>query len=185
MTFDQYFDKKDAYKVGRIVNLPKGTAENGATYIHAGMFFVRALFQMKEGQKAFEQIYKLIPITHDKITTSPFVMPNSYGYNPELGIDGESMSDWYTGSSNTLLKAIIFDMFGIKPQIGDELVIEPTNYFPSDNAEISLPIKGKKVTVRYQNTHLNKRKIYVNGEELTTNINLKNYRNKLIINIID
>lgn len=185
MTFDQYFDKKDAYKVGRIVNLPKGTAENGATYIHAGMFFVRALFQMKEGQKAFEQIYKLIPITHDKITTSPFVMPNSYGYNPELGIDGESMSDWYTGSSNTLLKAIIFDMFGIKPQIGDELVIEPTNYFPSDNAEISLPIKGKKVTVRYQNTYSNKRKIYVNGEELTTNINLKNYRNKLIINIID
>ena len=186
MTFDHYFDKKDAYKVGRIVNLPKGTAENGATYIHAGMFFVRALFQMNEGKKAFEQITKLIPITHQKITTSPFVMPNSYGYNQELGIDGESMSDWYTGSSNTLLKAIIFDMFGIKPLIGDELELNPTNYFPCDEAEITLPIKNKKVTIRYQNKHSLKRKIYVNGEEFSTNnINLKLYRNKLTIDIID
>ena len=186
MTFDQYFDKKDAYQVGRIVNLPKGTAENGATYIHAGMFFARALFEMKEGKKAFEQIYKLIPITHEKITTSPFVMPNSYGYNPELNIDGESMSDWYTGSSNTLLKAIIFDMFGIKPQIGDELVIDPTDYFPSDEASISLMIKKKHVNIHYLNKHNNKRKIYVNGKEICQHhINLKEIVGKVNIDIID
>lgn len=186
LTFDQYFDKKDAYKVGRIVNLPKGTAENGATYIHAGMFYVRALFQMNEGKLAFDQIYKLIPITHKNITTSPFVMPNSYGDNQELGIDGESMSDWYTGSSNTLLKAIIFDMFGIKPQIGDVLEINPTNYFPSDEVDITLPIKGKTVTVKYQNKHSGERKIYVNDVLLEGhNVNLKKYRNKVIINVID
>lgn len=186
MTFDQYFDKKDAYQVGRIVNLPKGTAENGATYIHAGMFFARALFSMKEGKRAFEQIYKLIPITHEKITTSPFVMPNSYGYNPELNIDGESMSDWYTGSSNTLLKAIIFDMFGIKPQIGDELVIDPTDCFPSDEASISLTIKKKHVNIRYLNNHNNKRKIYANGKEISQHhINLKEIVGKINIDIID
>lgn len=185
-TFDKCFDKYKAYKVGRIVNLPKGTAENGATYIHAGMFFARALFNMKEGKKAFDQILKLIPITHSKISTSPFVMPNSYGFNPELGIDGESMSDWYTGSSNTLLKAIIFDMFGIKPQIGDELIIEPTNYFPSDDASISLIIKGKKVNFHYQNKKTNKRKIYANGQEANDHhINLKSVKGKLNIDIID
>ena len=186
MTFDQYFDKKDAYKVGRIVNLPKGTAENAATYIHAGMFFARALLEMKEGKLAFDQIYKLIPITHKKISTSPFVMPNSYGYNPELGIDGESMSDWYTGSSNTLLKAIIFDMFGINPEIGNELVINPTDYFPSDEAEISLKIKSKKVHVIYINKHIGKRKIYANEVELNSqSIDLSKYSNKVEIRIID
>ena len=185
-TFDKYFDKSNASKVGRIVNLPKGTAENGATYIHAGMFFARALFTMKEGKKAFEQILKLIPITHNKVSTSPFVMPNSYGYNPELGIDGESMSDWYTGSSNTLLKAIIFDMFGIRPQIGEEIIIDPTNYFPSDEARISLVIKGKKVNVHYQNKKTNKRKIYVNGELVDDHhINLKSFKGKVNIDIID
>ena len=148
-TFDEYFDKKDAFKVGRIVNLPKGTAENAATYIHAGMFFARALFMMGEGEKAFDQIYKLIPITHSKITTSPFVMPNSYGENPDLGIDGESMSDWYTGSSNTLLKAIVFDMFGIYPKLGNILEIKPTDYFPSNEASINLNIKKHKISVKY------------------------------------
>lgn len=185
MTFDQYFDKKDAYQVGRIVNLPRGTAENAATYIHAGMFFVRALFQMNEGKEAFNQLYKLIPITHERISTSPYVMPNSYGYNPDLGIDGESMGDWYTGSSNTLLKAIIFDMFGINPLIGDELRISPSNYFPSDKAELSLTIKGKKVKVTYLNKHSKERKIYVNGEVLTTNVNLKSYKGLINIEIID
>lgn len=185
-TFNKYFPKETAYKVGRIVNLPKGTAENGAVYIHAGMFYVRALLQMNEGEKAFDQIYKLIPITHDRVTTSPFVMPNSYGENEELGIDGESMSDWYTGSSNTLLKAIIYDMFGINPQLGSILKITPTNYFPSKEASLSLKIKGKNVSINYRNNNQGNRTILVNGEMLTSNeIDLSKYNKNISIEIID
>ncbi|MDY6276397.1 MAG: hypothetical protein SPL75_02815 [Bacilli bacterium] len=186
MTFDQYFNKKDAYKVGRIINLPKGTAENAATYIHAGMFFVRALYMMNEGKLAFDQIYKLIPITHSKITTSPFVMPNSYVYNPELGLDGESMSDWYTGSSNTFLKALIFDLFGIQPRLDGSLKINPSNYFPSDEASLSFKLRNKKVTVVYKNKHLGKRKIFVNDEKLNGSlIDVTKIKSKLEIKIID
>ena len=185
-TFDEYFDKQDAYKVGRIVNLPKGTAENAATYIHAGMFFVRALFEMNEGKKACDQIFKLIPITHSKISTSPFVMPNSYGVNEELGIDGESMSDWYTGSSNTLLKAIIFDMFGVNPGLDNTLSIKPTNFFPSDEASLSLNIKNKKVTIKYKDLHKESRYILVNGSRINDNqIDLSKYPNKILIEIFN
>ena len=185
-TFDRYFDKSDASKVGRIVNLPKGTAENGAVYIHAGMFFVRALLQMNEGRKAFDQIYKLIPITHKKITTSPFVMPNSYGENISLGIDGESMSDWYTGSSNTLIKAIVFDMFGVNPLLGNTLNINPTDYFPSEEATLSLVIKGKKVTIKYKDLHEGSRYILVNSKKINNNqIDLNNYPNKILIEIFN
>ena len=120
------------------------------------------------------------------VTTSPFVMPNSYGENPELGIDGESMSDWYTGSSNTLLKAIVFDMFGINPQLGDLLNINPTNYFPSKEASISLKIKHKNVVVSYRDTSNENRRILVNGEELKSNkIDLSKYSKKIEIEIID
>ena len=185
-TFDQYFDKQDAYKVGRIVNLPKGTAENAATYIHAGMFFVRALFEMNEGKKACDQIFKLIPITHNRISTSPFVMPNSYGENKELGIDGESMSDWYTGSSNTLLKAIIFGMFGVNPGLDNTISIKPTNYFPSDEASLSLNIKNKKVTIKYKDLHEEGRYILVNGLRINSNqIDLSNYPNKILVEIFN
>ncbi len=185
-TFDQYFDKADAYKVGRIVNLPKGTAENAATYIHAGMFFVRALFQMNEGKKAFDQIYKLIPITHSKISTSPFVMPNSYGENIELGIDGESMSDWYTGSSNTLLKAIIFDMFGVNPGLDNNLNINPSNYFPCEEASLTVNVKGKKVTIKYKDLHKGSRYILVNSNKIDNNqIDLSKYSNKILIEVFN
>ena len=133
------------------------------------MFFVRALFEMKEGERACEQIFKLIPITHKHISTTPFVMPNSYGENEDLGIDGESMSDWYTGSSNTLLKAIVFDMFGIRPKLGSRIVIDPTDHFPSDNARLSLTIKGHECEIVYENAHLGERNIFVNGKRLRGN----------------
>ncbi len=180
MTFTHYFDKKNASEVGRIVNLPKGTAENGAVYIHGGMFLVRALLKMDETDFAFDQILKYIPITHDFVTTSPFTMPNSYGYNKKLNIDGESMSDWYTGSSNTLLKAIIFDMFGIKPLLGNKVEINPVNKFPSNEASISLEIKGKKVTIKHINKENAKREIFLNEKPIATSTIDFSYDNELI-----
>lgn len=185
-TFDQYFDKKDASKVGRIVNLPKGTAENAATYIHGALFAVRSLLIMNEGKEAFKQILKLIPITHNKISVSPFVMPNSYGYNPELGIDGESMSDWYTGSSNTFLKAIIFDMFGINPEIGNAVKIKPIKDFPCKNASIQLNIKNKRFIINYSNLDKKSRTIRVNGYLINSNtINVKDYPKTIRVEIVD
>ena len=147
---------------------------------------VRALLEIGETDKAFEQICKLIPITHEKVTTSPFVMPNSYGYNKELNIDGESMSDWYTGSSNTLLKAIIFDMFGLKPNLRGILKVNPVKKFPSEVASITLEMMNKKITVNHYNGDNLVRKIYVNGEfSDKAEINLNSRKNKYVINIYD
>ena len=44
MTFSPHFER-GVKGVGRIVNLPKGTAENGATYIHATLFGILSLFK--------------------------------------------------------------------------------------------------------------------------------------------
>ena len=96
------------------------------------------------------------------------------------------MSDWYTGSSNTLLKAIVFDMFGVYPRLGNELEIKPSNYFPCKEASISLNIKKKKVFISYKDNKNNARKILVNGEPLKGNlIDLSNYSNSIKIEIVD
>ncbi len=113
-TFEPYFEK-GTEGVGRIPDIPKGTAENGATYIHANMFAVMSLFMIGESERAYEELGKILPFTHETISLSPFVVPNSYGYNEELGIDGESMNDWQTGSSNVLLKLLIRFVFGFEP----------------------------------------------------------------------
>ena len=105
---------QDFHGFGRIINLPPGTAENAATYVHATLFGVLALYMLGEGDFANEQVLKILPITKEEMSTSPFIMPNSYVYNEELNMDGESMSDWYTGSANTLLKTLIRGLFGLK-----------------------------------------------------------------------
>ncbi|MBR0295280.1 MAG: hypothetical protein IJQ67_05205 [Bacilli bacterium] len=180
-TFDVPFYPEDASRVGRIVNLPPGTAENAATYIHASLFSIKALLEMNEGEFAFDQLYKVIPLTHEFISTSPYVMPNSYGYNPDLGVDGQSMNDWYTGSSNTLIKAIVDDIFGIKVNIRGELTINPCA-FPVESASITLPIRSKIIEVKYSNHDLGHREIYIDGLKSDNNlINLKDYTKKKIV----
>ena len=160
-TFEPYF-KEDAIGVGRIVRLPKGTAENSATYIHGALFGVLALFMLNEEKYAYEQIEKLLPLTHEKLTTTPFVMPNSYSYNEEEDMDGESMSDWYTGSANTLLKTLIKGAFGINPTL-DGLLINIKDYYPSQKASISFKIQKTFVRLNYKHENHDKRIVLVNG----------------------
>lgn len=144
-TFEPYFSA-DNNKVGRINRLPKGTAENGATYIHATLFGIWSLFLMGEEEKAWEQLYKILPITHEFISTTPFVMPNSYAENLEKGFDGESMSDWFTGSGCVLLKVLFWQVFGIKANL-DEIKIQPSKYVPFEKTSIKMTIKGKTISI--------------------------------------
>ena len=162
-TFEPYF-AEDNKEVGRITRLPKGTAENGATYIHATLFGILSLFEIGEAEKAWEQLYKILPLTHEFISTTPFIMSNSYLYNEERGFDGESMSDWFTGSGCVLLKAIVWEVFGLLPDLAG-LTVRPANYFPTNEASIKMQIKGAEVSVIYKKTGEGKRRFVVNGRE--------------------
>ena len=180
LTFDVPFDKSNASLVGRIVNLPKGTAENAATYIHAGIYAIKALSMMGEGSRAYHELLKLIPITHEKISTSPFVMPNSYGYNKELGVDGESMNDWFTGSSNTILKACIDGMCGITPYLDNKIRINPIQ-IPVDEMNIKLYIKGRILRLHHINKGGMTLKLTVNGQPFKSfEIDLNEIKDKTI-----
>lgn len=162
-TFHPHFEK-GTHGVGRIPNLPEGTAENGATYIHASMFAVMSLFAIGEGKKAWSELSKLLPFTHDKVSISPYVAPNSYGYNEALEIDGESMSDWQTGSSNVLLKTIIRYVFGYEPTF-DGLYIQPSSFKPFDKIEMAIKYMDHTIILKVKNEAREKRIFKVNGKE--------------------
>lgn len=155
--------------VGRIPKLPAGTAENGATYVHATAFAVMALFQMGEAKEAWEQLIKILPFTpgHENLTHSPFVMPNSYGHNPEKGIDGQNMNDWQTGSSNVVLKLLIRFVFGVEPAIGG-VWIQPAAWSPFKQFDFSLPVHGAELRLSYRNDGKGKRTFTVNGKPAAT-----------------
>ena len=162
-TFDPYFARTND-KVGRITRLPEGTAENGAVYVHATLFGIRSLFLMGEDELAFRQIYKILPPAHSFITTTPFVMPNSYIENSEKGFDGESMSDWFTGSGCVLLKTVYFDVFGIKADL-DGLTISPARRMPFGKLSVSLTVKGAKLNLTLEKGE--DKKIFVNRKPVS------------------
>lgn len=166
LTFDKPF-LADSYNCfGRISTITPGIAENYAAYIHSSLFAGMALFEIGESEMAWEHLEKSIVITHENCSKTPFVMPNSYCYNPDYTIDGESMGDWYTGSGTTLIKELVGYGFGIKPNL-DGVKIEFPNYFPANEAEIELKIKGKNVKLVYRNTNSSERTFKVNGKILT------------------
>lgn len=192
-TFNPHFEDHRGF--GRIINLPKGTAENAATYVHASLFGALALYQLGASEFANEQIYKVIPITHDKISTSPFIISNSYVYNEEANMDGESMSDWYTGAANTLLKALIRGLFGFEVNLS-EVTLKPSREFFSKEAEYLTQVNGKDITVIYKNNNNSDRKFLLNGQEVDyliddlnnlkyININKNSLLTKNVIEIID
>jgi cellobiose phosphorylase len=146
-TFEPYFEK-GTQGVGRIPNLPKGTAENGATYIHASMFAVMSLFAIGEGELAWEQLKKLFPFTHEEVSVSPFVLPNSYGDNEEFHIDGESMQDWQTGSSNVLFKLFVRYVLGFEPVLGG-LLIQPSRYQIFETMSLRIKYLNHNVLLKY------------------------------------
>ena len=163
-TFQPYF-ALDNKEVGRITRLPKGTAENGAVYIHATLFAIWSLFEMGQDDKAWEQLFTILPITHSFISTTPFVMPNSYVENQEKGMDGESMSDWFTGSGCVLGKVLFFCVFGIKPDISGVRLCPAVNK-KVNRMQTTLRIKGGEITVQYSYKGLGKRVFTFNGQSI-------------------
>lgn len=153
--------------VGRIIHLPLGTAENGATYVHGTLFAVDALFKIGEGKFATEQLEKVLPLTHEHLSTTPFVMSNSYVYNKAENMDGESMSDWYTGSATVLIKMLVHSLFGFIPDL-DGVKIAPSNFIPSSNMSLRVNAKGVCFKINYINKHNNKRKFIIDEQEVVS-----------------
>lgn len=161
-TFEPYFPK-DMEGVGRITNITPGTNENACTYIHATTFSIIALFIMGEEKKAWEQICKIIPLTHKKLNLSPYVMPNQYKFNEELGMDGESGVDWFTGSGAVLTRIIFEYVLGVQAQINGVKIVLP-DFVPANEIDMNVNIKGIKLEYHYINEGRNSRQYFVNGK---------------------
>lgn len=162
--------------VGRIHKLIEGTAENGSIYVHGTTFGIAALFRMGESEKAWENLFKILPITHDNLTTSPFVMANSYSLNESLGIDGESMHDWQTGSSNMVMKILIRYVFGLRFEYSG-IIFQPAAYCPFDSWEFKINYAGKRLAVSYKKEGVPRRRFRVNEKVIEGQYNnqLKTY----------
>jgi len=166
MTFDKPFSLDMHKYVGRIAGITDGTFENAATYVHATMFAVSALFLMGEAKEAWRQFELGTVLSHTDCSKSPFVMPNSYFRNEPLCMDGQSFADWYTGSGTVFIKNLVKFVFGVCPTL-EGLTIQTAAYMPTRDASINIIVKGHPIIVKYQNKGIGHRHFTINGKEMT------------------
>ena len=125
-----------------------------------------ALFRMGRGREAWEHLVKILPFTslHTNLSQSTFVMPNSYGYNPDKFIDGQNMNDWQTGSSNVVLKLLIRFVFGLEPRL-DGLWIQPAAFQPFKSFAFDVKIRGCDLCFCASKIAVRVRTFTVNGQD--------------------
>ncbi len=155
----------DAPGVGRLASILPGTAENECVYVHASMFSIMALFALGESAFAWREFYKVLPIAHEQMTRTPFVMSNSYLDNPAHGLNGQSAIDWYTGSGTLFIKILVRHVLGLQPDMGG-LTVQTAEVMPCERMEARLTIKGMDVHIVYRNKHSGQRIYYLDGRQL-------------------
>lgn len=127
--------------VGRLTQKHPGTAENGAVYNHAAIFYIYALYAVGEKENAFRLLRKMIPGPDlDDIVRRgqlPVFIPNYYrgAYRQIPRTAGRSSHLFNTGTIQWVYRCLIDGLFGLRGR-PEGLTIHPQ--LPSHWEEISV-----------------------------------------------
>jgi cyclic beta-1,2-glucan synthetase len=123
------FDSDSKPNPGYISSYPKGLRENGAQYTHGSLWFIKALLETGQADKAYSILSMILPINHGRTSyeigrykTEPYVVSaDVYSEGRNAGRGGWS---WYTGAAAWMYRIILEDLLGVKRK-GDTLEISP------------------------------------------------------------
>ncbi len=141
---------------GYISNYPPGIRENGGQYTHGVAWLVAALFQIGQGEKAYQLLEYLNPATHcqkeeqaDIYEGEPYAVAGDIYTHP----DAYGKCGWthYTGAAGWLYRIIWEDLFGIHLN-GDILKVNPCLPKILKNAACTITWKNKTLRLIFQTT---------------------------------
>lgn len=136
-------------EAGYIGDYVKGVRENGGQYTHGAVWLASAFAQMGEGEKCYELLNMISPLTHsdskisaENYKTEPYVtVADIYSNEENAGRGGWS---WYTGSASMYFCAVLNDLLGITKK-GDEIEVSP--HIPPSWSEFEAEIGDVKIKV--------------------------------------
>lgn len=126
--------------VGRVTQKHPGSAENGAVYNHAASFYVHALYDAGEGDRAYSALRRMIPGPDrgDYLQRGqlPVFIPNYYrGAHREVPrTAGRSSQLFNTGTAAWAYRAVIEGLCGLQ---GDAMGLRVKPQLPSGWNELS------------------------------------------------
>lgn len=136
-------------EAGYIGDYVNGVRENGGQYTHGAVWLASAFAQMGAGEKCYELLNMISPLTHSdsKISAEtyklePYVMAaDIYSNRDNAGRGGWS---WYTGSASMYFCAVLNDLLGIT-KVGDSIEVSP--HIPPSWREYEAELGNVKIKV--------------------------------------
>ena len=115
---------KEEFNPGYISDYLPGIRENGAQYTHGALWYIMALVENKEYDKAYKYYQMINPVNKniEMYQTEPYVIAADVYTHPEY--QGHGGWTWYTGSASWAYRIAIEELLGIK-KVNDTLVINP------------------------------------------------------------
>ncbi|MDZ7871068.1 MAG: NdvB protein [Rheinheimera sp.] len=116
--------------VGRVTQKFPGSAENGSVYNHAAAFYLYALYQIGDAERAFQVLRQMLPSDDEADQRQrgqlPVFLPNYYrgAYSQYPRTAGRSSQLFNTGTVHWLYRCLIEHLFGLKGE-GTGLRIAP------------------------------------------------------------
>jgi len=116
--------------VGRVTQKHPGSAENGAVYNHASIFYIYSLYSVGEGDRAYELLRQMIPgpTEEDYLQRGqlPVFIPNYYrgAYHQYPRTAGRSSQLFNTGTVSWVYRCFIEGLCGLQGEI-DGLRVAP------------------------------------------------------------
>lgn len=153
---------------GNIAKYPPGVRENGGQYTHAGVWFVKALFEAGQTDRATEILFGINPVSRSttmlgqkQYQAEPYVLAaDVYNLPDRLGFGGWTH---YTGAAGWYFKVLCENLLGIKRN-GNQVSLSPA--FPSDwnGCKYSLRLGNDVLNVRIERG--TEKGIYEQGQKI-------------------
>ena len=161
--------------IGRVTQKFPGSAENGSIYNHAVTFYIYALYQLGECDRAYALLKMMLPgpAEDDFLQRGqlPVFIPNYYrgAYHQFPDRAGRSSQLFNTGTVHWYYRCLIEGLFGVKGTRGG-LCFNPQLPSHWDHCTFTRRYAGAEFTVTCKRSSASRKKVFIDGHDLQADV---------------
>jgi cellobionic acid phosphorylase len=161
--------------VGRVTQKHPGSAENGAVYNHAAIFYIYSLYTINESDRAYELLRRMLPGPSEADYLQrgqlPVFIPNYYrgAYHEYPRTAGRSSQLFNTGTVSWVYLCFVEGLCGLKGS-SDGLTVKPQLPSHWDGIKVVRQFRHATFNVSIQRADVNEIQVWQDGKRLTENV---------------
>jgi cellobionic acid phosphorylase len=158
--------------VGRVTQKHPGSAENGAVYNHAAIFYIYSLYTVNESDRAYDLLRRMLPgpgeADYLQRGQLPVFIPNYYrgAYHEYPRTAGRSSQLFNTGTVSWVYLCFVEGLCGLKGD-SDGLTIKPQLPSHWDSMKVVRKFRHATFNVSIQRADVDEIQVWQDGNRLT------------------